>query len=648
LKPIEYLRFLLAFIFIFFTASHLHSQIDSLYDVLGEDSDINEELNELLEQLASNPININSANKEDLQIFPFLGSEQIDIILHNQPYQNKRQLQLLLGTQAYRWFRPYFVVRKPKRKFRGDLVCRTQFTVEKNEGLKEGKYLGSQFAHFCRLRLFYYRNMKAGLLMQKDVGEPDLTDHITGHIQWQDSKSRLKLILGDYQIHAGQGLVFSSPYTLSKSAPVSSLLGKQYQHGRAYQSSNESEGFRGIFSSYKMFAIGIAGFYSQKLQDAVIHQENREVIGIERSGYHRTKTEIEKKSIIKEVAYGTVVDFVAWGHNKIGFALLKSEYNPTIENEKNNRASRLNFFRFAGAHSHNYSAFYNVICSHLLVTGEIAVHKKSALAQQHGFMFSHKPWYLGVKWWHLPRTYHTPFGRMFVSGCSLPSAEEGFYLGLAGMIDNFFAVNTYWLKKKSLWRTYFDPLPTLKSNFFVQAEWSWDQSSAIFLSLQSSHDRFYLSHITSMVAASKNRIRIQVNKSYNDNVRLRSRIEKVYITYSRVFPFKQGINIYQDIFWKFSSNITFAGRFSCFQTSDYDARTYEYEYDLPGNFSTFALYGKGIKWYILFQINVGEKMKIWMKYRHICMDGVSTIGSGLSEIKGDKRQDLKFQLRVSY
>jgi hypothetical protein len=42
------------------------------------------------------------------------------------------------------------------------------------------------------------------------------------------------------------------------------------------------------------------------------------------------------------------------------------------------------------------------------------------------------------------------------------------------------------------------------------------------------------------------------------------------------------------------------------------------------------------------------KIKLWLKYRRIVFDGVKTIGSGLTSIAGDMKQDIHLQLDFRY
>jgi hypothetical protein len=146
----------------------------------------------------------------------------------------------------------------------------------------------------------------------------------------------------------------------------------------------------------------------------------------------------------------------------------------------------------------------------------------------------------------------------------------------------------------------------------------------------------------------KYKLRLQIDKRITENIRLRCRIEQVFVKYTQIISDAQGINVYQDLFWQFKPGSSFSIRFSSFTTTNYDSRIYEYETDLPGVFSTYPLYGKGIKWYIQYRYKIWDYFQIWLKYRQIYFDEMEIIGSGYSQIDGDTRQDFKFQIQFKY
>jgi hypothetical protein len=111
---------------------------------------------------------------------------------------------------------------------------------------------------------------------------------------------------------------------------------------------------------------------------------------------------------------------------------------------------------------------------------------------------------------------------------------------------------------------------------------------------------------------------------------------------------KEGINLYQDIKIELFNSLMVQGRYSSFQTADYDVRIYEYENDIPGCYGMVALYGKGNKCYLMLRWQPFKTISLWLKYRRLYFEGVENIGTGYSEITGDIRRDIRFQIHISF
>jgi len=187
-------------------------------------------------------------------------------------------------------------------------------------------------------------------------------------------------------------------------------------------------------------------------------------------------------------------------------------------------------------------------------------------------------------------------------------------------------------------------MPTNERDFFLQGDWSFLPGKNLILRYQATNLQTYIADLQNAVEQVRYKFRFQLDNRFGKKLQVRSRVEKVFLTYSFLFPDKQGINIYQDIKYQFSPFFSVQTRFSTFSTVDFDARIYEYENDIPGTFSTYPLYGKGNKWYLLLKYTPAEYLKIWFKYRRLYFDGVETIGSGDLEIKGDTRNDIRIQV----
>ncbi|RZK34667.1 MAG: helix-hairpin-helix domain-containing protein, partial [Pedobacter sp.] len=136
----------------------------------------------------------------------------------------------------------------------------------------------------------------------------------------------------------------------------------------------------------------------------------------------------------------------------------------------------------------------------------------------------------------------------------------------------------------------------------------------------------------------------QLNKSWSFQNRL------------EVSQFKKGIikaefgyMVYQDVDYSPTlSKISGNFRVAYFNTPSYNSRIYAYEDDVLYNFS-FGMYsGKGFRNYINLKYKIIKHLDVWARCAMFLYKDVETVGSGLDELKGNKKTDVKLQIRYQF
>ena len=89
----------------------------------------------------------------------------------------------------------------------------------------------------------------------------------------------------------------------------------------------------------------------------------------------------------------------------------------------------------------------------------------------------------------------------------------------------------------------------------------------------------------------------------------------------------------------------FAGalRLQYFETDGYDSRLYAYENDVLYSYSIPAFYDKGFRYYITANYNLTKKISLWIRLAQTIYRDKTSIGSGLDEIAGNRRTEIKVQ-----
>jgi hypothetical protein len=203
------------------------------------------------------------------------------------------------------------------------------------------------------------------------------------------------------------------------------------------------------------------------------------------------------------------------------------------------------------------------------------------------------------------------------------------------------------------WRTFSTDFPSSGHDFLAFSEITI--APRLLLQLQykdkSKGDRRFtvdaagrLAGVEGLRAQKNYRATIELNSARA--FRWRSRIEAVTVNYPDSAAKQKGILVFQDVRVLPLDRLRIDARVIAFHTDSYDSRLYEYESELSGTLSNPALYGKGLRWYILARYELTSAIDVWLKYSQTMREGVKSIGSGASEIMGDRDSRLSVQIDV--
>ena len=114
-------------------------------------------------------------------------------------------------------------------------------------------------------------------------------------------------------------------------------------------------------------------------------------------------------------------------------------------------------------------------------------------------------------------------------------------------------------------------------------------------------------------------------------------------------PFETGYLLYQDVAFKPKSNpFSFTFRYAIFDTKSYNSRIYAYENDVLYSFSIPAYYNRGTRTYLTVKYKIRRGIDFWLRYAITYYDNVDVISSGLEEIQGNHKQEIKAQVRFKF
>jgi hypothetical protein len=143
----------------------------------------------------------------------------------------------------------------------------------------ETSYLGSPERIFARYKYQFTNKIRAGITADKDAGEPFFTppnqqgfDFYSGFIQVQNQGIIKSLVLGDYALQFGQGLVLWNGFGMGKSTMTTNVsrFGKGVDK---YSSTDENRFFRGAATSLQIKNFELSVFFSSKKIDGNLNTD---------------------------------------------------------------------------------------------------------------------------------------------------------------------------------------------------------------------------------------------------------------------------------------------------------------------------------------------------------------------------------------
>lgn len=682
------MRFKIVLILIFLCSVKLNAQqniqqdpvikdiVESLAENLPEDYD----LSELIDQLTiyhKHPIDLNKTTTEELKSLVFLSPLQISNffshIKENGKLLDILELQTIDGfdLQTIQRILLFATLNAPTEYEKltlknlinlsdNDLIIRYGQGIEQQKGytdLPGSKYLGAPTRFLTRYRYNFGSIITAALTFEKDAGEKFIGgskqypfDYISGNISLSKLGKVKKLIVGDYAMQFGQGLTLWTGFAFSKGADITSAARKDVGL-RPYTSSNEYSYFRGASTTVNLVKnIDFTPFLSfRKLDAGLSTNANSEQVlsSINQSGYHRTQAEIDNKNRLSQKIYGGVFQY---NNNNltVGVIAYQTEYNHAFV-----PSSQLyDKYGFAGKNLTNLGLHYNYTFQNIYFYGEAAKSLNGGFAYVNGALISLSPTMAAVI---THRNYDKNYQNFFNQGISENSEainENGLYTGLNITPNKKLAFSMYGDYFKFPWLKYRVDAPSSGYEILCQTTYTPSKKLKFLLRFKTEYKQQNTDLTTSinyLDNVKRENYRADVSWKLNKYFNLQNRLEVSQYKKGDVRA-EFGLVIYQDLDYSpLSSKLSANMRLAYFNTPSYNSRIYAYEDDVLYGFSTGLYNGKGFRSYLNLKYNIRKRLDVWAKYAvYAYAGGPKIVGSGLDEINGNKKSDVKLQLRYQF
>lgn len=639
-------------------------EVENLVEAIitdNEDADVEQLLEELL-RLHEHPVNINQAGRKDLEKLYFLSALQIEnLIGYRRQYG---QIYSPYELNSVEGFEPETIELLQGFVFFGDMEARTvEFSLrqeimlrgirllEKQKAYREPrKYEGSQEKLYFRYRL-NSSSVRAGVTAEKDAGEPFFNgansegfDYYSAFVNMDFGHGKHQLYLGDYLVRFGQGLTAWQGFALSKSAEVGNVA-KFNQGIRSYSSTDENNFMRGIAAGFSLGDFQWHTFVSHKNFDANRDRvEGRTVFtSFQSSGLHRTASEIEDKNSVGGTTLGTDLTYSA-DRFSLGLTGIHFRYDLPLEREDTD----YNLFLFEGKQLSNLGINYQWGFNRYFLFGEAAWSSPNGWATLHGLQANPADQLeLSILYRNIGKKYNSPIAAAFTEN-SRVNDEQGIYLGAVIHPLPKISLKLYADFFEHKWIQYTTVAPARGKEYLAQVKYqlagNWEAYTRYFYEIRpvkanGEYTKINLDQV-------RQKLRFHLEGKLGEQFFLKSRAEFSWYEHDEK---SKGWMVFQDVgFNTKSAGSRWWLRTAYFDTDNYDSRIYAYENDLLYQFSVPAFYGQGVRIYLNGKVKICEKIDFWIKAARSWYSGADTVGTGYSEIEGNTRTEVKFQLRFKF
>jgi hypothetical protein len=467
-----------------------------------------------------------------------------------------------------------------------------------------------------------------GLLTSKDPGEKNYADLVRGQLVMNIPGCFTRLVLGDYLVDGGQGLVFWRPTGFSKGGEATSGVARNGVGVCPSLSTGQSMTFRGIGLNIQPRGVGIHMFYSDKPLDAT-SDSGGTITHLSTDDLHRTETELAKRNRLREKTFGGRMTLDLAKGMKLGMSCFNSRFDELV--------AMSGPFGFQGKVASAFGVDGLYTDGAVSAFAEIAQDHSKAHAAVAGFSAYLRP-DLSVAF--LFRSYSKYYNNFHSSGFSESGDgcknESGIYAGLTCRPTPWLRIVAFVDQFTFPWRTFGSLMTSQGHEYFFGADVKVRDNVAIEFQYRQkdkaeSKATFDVAdNIQSGIESNgRNTYRAMLRFEPTGWLRWQNCLEIATIGLENAFVQERGMLFFQDLTVELGRDCTVSFRAVAFHTDSYNSRVYEYETDLPGAFSSPALFESGIRWYILGRYQWRRAFAVAVKYSQTSKEKSSQGSAGL-------------------
>ena len=618
-----------------------------------------EQTYELLCELEVHPLNINHATREQLEELPFLSAQQVEgIMAYLWRYGRMESLGELTMIRELdypqRRLLTYFIyidelesaenrqqapsLKNIAKYGHHELIATGRVPFYDRKGDING-YLGPKYRHWLRYQFTYGEQIKVGVVGAQDAGEPFFAnknrwgyDYYSVYAQLRNIGRIESLVVGNYRVSMGMGLVMNNSFSLGKLATLQNL-GRSAYTLRAHSSRSVGSLLGAATTVDVGRGLRLTAFASYSPVDATLNKDGSAATILD-TDYHRTETEMGKKHNLHQLKTGGSLRYNAHGL-RLGVNTLYTHLDRSLQP---NTSPLYRRHYPQGSDFLNLSLDYGYANARWNLNGETATDRKGHLATINSVSLRLSD---VASLMVLQRFYsyaYTSLDAQSFSDGGKVQNESGIYLGWSWQPSQTLRLNAYTDYAYFAWARYQVSQSSYSWDNLIQAVWQrqgWTLNGRYRFRLRQKDGE----NKKTLNNRIEHRGRLGVDYAGNSGLTGRLQIDGCQVQE------EWGAMISGSLSWTRKWLRLNAGA-GYFHTDSYDSRLYLYEQGPLYTYSMAQFSGEGIRYWLMAKASIGKRLTLTAKIGMTDYFDRVVIGSSYQQVDGSSLTDLDLQMRL--
>ncbi|MDD3160380.1 MAG: hypothetical protein PHX49_00440 [Bacteroidales bacterium] len=641
--------------------------VDEVIERVADGEEVPQQLREELLFLSQHPIQLNRLTRETLKQIPFLRDDQIEQMLlylaTHQRFETLYELQLIKGMDAItiQNLLPFVVlgteesstlnVRQLIARADHELFFKGSSCLQEKKGYAQdttssgsnSRYLGDKYAHSFRYRLTSCDQLQVSLIGDKDAGEPFFQpkynragyDYYSFHAGLSNVGIVNRLVVGDYTLSFGQGLLIQSGFSIGKCLSGANT-GYANQGIKYHYSSGESDYLRGVASTLQLAGGAYTFFYSSRALDAL---GDSVVTSFKEDGMHRTVSDFGKKNALQMKLYGAHLQY-NFEFFEFGITTLSYHFNKEISPRK----QPYNLYSFRGTQNTNIGLNYRLHLGRLHFFGEVAQSRNGAKASILSVQSSlTSDLQLVASYRNYAKDYQAYYANAFSESAS--SNERGLLLSATYRPVYTFTISLYADCFSHPWLRYGVDLPSKGSDYRAAFDYVFSDRWSHHLEIRYRKKEKNSPNPATLEPYTTTNLKYQTIYSFGSSLKLKTLFAYNRYEEENATP-SQGYLCSELLQWNNrATHLKVDISATYFHTDSYDSRVWLYENGGLYASSMTSLYGRGSRLGASTGYKIAENLTLWARYAQTSYSDRKVIGSALEQINGNRKSDVSFYIQ---